>query len=248
MGSKAEHDKLPLYRWVILVIASLLIFMTSYVQFQISSLSSLIIPQFNLDAVEFSSLLLAPLLSGVFLSIPSGVLCDRFGPRTVVGVATAFSVAAAFVRIFAGDYLTLFGTMVVLGVCPAVLQASLIKVFCVWFKGDSDFAMGIYFASASVGIACSQATSNLFGSLEAAFLTSSLVFLGCGIAWVVLARDVPAGEAPPPRESLSQYLRVATSSKSVWLIAAAVGLGMATSTAYMGLFPQALIDTHAFNP
>ena len=48
--------------------------MTNYLQFQVSSLAPLIVPRFGLDSVQLSSLLLAPLLSGVFLSIPGGVL------------------------------------------------------------------------------------------------------------------------------------------------------------------------------
>ena len=247
-GKDGSDRRLSAYRWVILFVACALIFMTNYLQFQVSSLAPLIVVRFGLDSVELSSLLLAPLLSGVFLSIPGGVLCDRFGPRVVVAVATAVSVAAGFARVGAGDYSSLFCAMLLLGCCPAVLQASLIKLFCIWFKGASNLAMGLYFASASVGIACAQATSNLFPTMDAAFLAPSVLFLLCGVAWALFARDVPEGEAPPEGERIVRYLKTAATSKNVWLIALAVGLGMATSTAYMGLFPQALYEVHGLDP
>lgn len=250
MGDRADgsEQRLSGYRWVILLVACALIFMTNYLQFQVSSLAPLIVPRYGLDAVQLSSLLMAPLLSGVFLSIPGGVLCDRFGPRVVVSVATAVSVVAAFARVGAFDYPTLFCSMFLLGCCPAVLQASLIKLFCIWFKRSSNLAMGIYFASASVGIACAQATSNLFPTMTTAFLVPSGLFLACGIAWAVFARDVPTGEVPPEGESIARYLKTASTSKNVWLIAFAVGVGMATSTAYVGLLPQALFEVHGLDP
>ena len=244
-GKDGSDRRLSAYRWVILLVACALIFMTNYLQFQVSSLAPLIVVRFGLDSVELSSLLLAPLLSGVFLSIPGGVLCDRFGPRVVVAVATAVSVAAGFARVGAGDYSSLFCAMLLLGCCPAVLQASLIKLFCIWFKGASNLAMGLYFASASVGIACAQATSNLFPTMDAAFFAPSVLFLLCGVAWALF---VPEGEAPPEGERIVRYLKTAATSKNVWLIALAVGLGMATSTAYMGLFPQALYEVHGLDP
>lgn len=250
MGDRADGSdiRLSAYRWVILLVACALIFMTNYLQFQVSSLAPFIVSRFGLDSVELSSLLLAPLLSGVFLSIPGGVLCDRYGPRVVVAVATVVSVAAGFARVLAGDYPSLFCAMLLLGCCPAVLQASLIKLFCIWFGRSSNLAMGVYFASASVGIACAQATSNLFPDMEAAFLMPSLLFFVCGIAWAVFARDVPKGAQPPEDESIVRYLKTAATSKNVWLIALAVGLGMATSTAYVGLFPQALFEVHGLDP
>ena len=250
-GDHADRDsdrRLSPYRWVILLVSCALIFMTNYLQFQVSSLAPLIVPRFGLDSVQLSSLLLAPLLSGVFLSIPGGVLCDRFGPRAVVAVATAVSVAASFARVGAGDYPTLFCAMFLLGCCPAVLQASLIKLFCIWFKRSSNMAMGIYFASASVGIACAQATSNLFADMAVAFLVPSALFLACAAAWALFARDVPKGEEPPKGEPVARYLKTAAASKNVWLVALAVGLGMATSTAYVGLFPQALFEVHGLDP
>lgn len=250
MGDRADgsDQRLSAYRWVILLVACVLIFMTNYLQFQVSSLAPRIVPCYGLDAVQLSSLLMAPLLSGVFLSIPGGVLCDRFGPRVVVSMVTAVSVVAGFARVGAFDYPTLFCSMFLLGCCPAVLQASLIKLFCIWFKRSSNLAMGIYFASASVGIACAQATSNLFPDMTTAFLAPSALFLACGVAWAVFARDVPAGEAPPEGESIARYLKTASTSKNVWLIAIAVGVGMATSTAYVGLLPQALFEVHGLDP
>ena len=115
--------------------------------------------------------------------------------------------------------------MLLLGCCPAVLQASLIKLFCIWFKGASNLAMGLYFASASVGIACAQATSNLFPTMDAAFFAPSVLFLLCGVAWALFARDVPEGEAPPEGERIVRYLKTAATSKKRLAHRAGRGVG-----------------------
>lgn len=203
----------------------------------------MLIPLYGLDPSRVATLLFAPLLSGVILSIPGGMACDRIGPRITVGVAAVISAAAGFYRVGADSYAALFVSMLVSGFCPAVLQASSIKMFHVWFENRANFAMGVFFASASLGSAMAQATSNLFPDIRCAFLFSAIVFALSAAGWICLARDLPPGRRSPEVAVDSSHLIHAGASFKVWLVAAAVGLGMATSTAYMELLPQAYIET-----
>ncbi|MDY2777630.1 MAG: MFS transporter [Collinsella sp.] len=238
----SDHPAAP-YRWVILFLASFQIFAINYLQFQVSPLAHELIPIYDLDAGRIASLLFAPLLSGVLLSIPGGMACDRIGPRVTVGVAAMVSALAGFYRVNADSYGMLFCTMFISGACPAVLQAASLKVFHVWFKGQSNLAMGLFFASASLGGALAQATSNLFPDVWSAFSFSAFMFATSAVGWVLFSRDLPPGyEAPKSEANLAHIVHAAGSIK-VWLVAASVGLGMATSTAYMELLPQAYIET-----
>ena len=75
---KEQLPKLSNYKWVILAIAALMDVISNYVQFQISALATQIMPALHITPPQFSSLLMAPMLIAVFLSIPAGSLADKF--------------------------------------------------------------------------------------------------------------------------------------------------------------------------
>ena len=66
-----ESRTLSSYRWVVLLVSCLIIFIADYIQFQLSALATEIMPALGIDVAQFSALLLAPLLAGVFVSIPA---------------------------------------------------------------------------------------------------------------------------------------------------------------------------------
>lgn len=243
-----EARSLSPYRWVILLVSCLVIFVADYMQYQLAALAYVIMPDLNIDVAQFSALLLGPILAGVFASIPGGSLADRFGSKGVVTVAVVISLLGAFGRLIASDFVTMLVMMVVIGVAPAVLQAASIKFYGSWFEDKMDFAMGVYFAAACAGIALGLATSTLFPSVQMAYLFSSIAFAVVLVLWVVLFRNVPKGTPLPPAEPVLKYFGVAARSRGVWLIAIAAGLGMATATNYSGILPQALIDMRDVDP
>ncbi|MEG0323293.1 MAG: MFS transporter, partial [Raoultibacter sp.] len=235
------------YRWVVLGVSCLIIFVADYIQFQLSALAIEIMPALGIDVAQFSALLLAPLLAGVFVSIPGGSLADKYGAKIVVGIATALSVILAFGRLAAGDFTMMLIMMLGTGIAPSVLQAATIKLFGAWFEEKMDFAMGIYFAAACCGIAAGLATSAFFPSVQDAYLWSSIAFAVVRVLWLVLAKNQPAGAAVPPSEPVMQYFGVAIKNKFVWLIAIATGLGMATATNYSGILPQAMVEVRGID-
>ncbi|MEG0375016.1 MAG: MFS transporter [Raoultibacter sp.] len=242
-----ETRKLSSYRWVVLGVSCLIIFVADYIQFQLSALAIEIMPALGIDVAQFSALLLAPLLAGVFVSIPGGSLADKYGAKIVVGIATALSVILAFGRLAAGDFTMMLIMMLGTGIAPSVLQAATIKLFGAWFEEKMDFAMGIYFAAACCGIAAGLATSAFFPSVQDAYLWSSIAFAVVLVLWLVLAKNQPAGAAVPPSEPVMQYFGVAIKNKFVWLIAIATGLGMATATNYSGILPQAMVEVRGID-
>ncbi|MEG0757481.1 MAG: MFS transporter, partial [Raoultibacter sp.] len=129
-----ETRKLSSYRWVVLGVSCLIIFVADYIQFQLSALAIEIMPALGIDVAQFSALLLAPLLAGVFVSIPGGSLADKYGAKIVVGIATALSVILAFGRLAAGDFTMMLIMMLGTGIAPSVLQADTIKLFGAWFE------------------------------------------------------------------------------------------------------------------
>lgn len=235
-----EKRKLPAYRWVILVLISLFAFMGNYAQFQISIYAVTIMADLGIDMAGFSMLLLVPMLAGAIFSIPFGTLGDRFGAKKVVTVLAIVSAIGAFMRAYTDTFELQMVSMFMISLSLAAINANLLKLFGAWFQEKTGFAMGIFFATACMGIVAAQALGFLFPSVFVAYMTTAVVMAVLTILWVVFVRDLPKGVEPLPPEPVVQYLGVAMRSKGVWLIALAVGFGMASTTAYAGIAPQML--------
>ncbi|WEV39626.1 MFS transporter [Lactobacillus sp. ESL0681] len=241
-----QLPKLSNYRWVILAIAASLDMISNYVQFQISALATQIMPELHLTQPQFSSLLMAPMLIAVFLSIPAGSLADKFGAKKIVTVGLVVSVIGAFGRLWASNFITMMIILLLFGVYMALLNANTMKLFGTWFKQDTNMAMGIFFASASVGIMLSQITGPMFPNVQTAYIFSSVVLLILAVCWIVFVKDVPAGEELPKQEVVAEhkesswdFFKVAAKSKKTWIVAMSVGFGMGASEAFSGILPQA---------
>lgn len=237
-----QQPRLSSYRWVILTIVCLMDVTSNYIQFQISALATQIMPVLHISTAQFSSLLMAPMLVAVFLSIPAGSLADKFGAKKVVTVGCVISIIGAYGRIIANSFGMMMVMLLMFGVYMAILSTNTIKIFGIWFKQDTNLAMGMFFASASIGITLSQITGPLFSSVKAAYMFSSTVLLVLSVCWVLFIKDAPKGEKVPPSEPVTKYISVAIKSKKTWLVAIASGIGQAASMSFTGILPQALTN------
>lgn len=240
--------KLPAYRYVIVSVVCLMCFVGNYIQFQVSGLAYKIMPALGLSTAQFSSLLLAPMLVSVFISIPSGSLGDRIGPKKIVSISCIISIIGAFGRIIATNFALMMLMMLATGVSLAILNANLIKIFGVWFQEDTEKAMGYFYASSCLGIIVSQMTGALCPSVHSAYIASSVAMLIASVLWIVFIKDCPEGMSLPEPEPVVKYLKNAAKSKGTWLIAIIAGLGTASTTAYAGILPQALSFGRGVNP
>lgn len=243
-----NEGKLSGYRWVILFVSAFIIFMIDYMQFQLSGLAHLIMPDLGIDVAQFSALLLGPMLAGAIISIPVGSLADRYGSKIVVTVCTVVSVAAGFGRLLSGDFMSMAVMMFGLGFAGVAIQTVTIKIYGAWFQEKLDFAMGVFFAAACTGIASSLATSTLFPSVDAAFMFSAVALAVGLVLWVIFAKNAPAGTPLPEPEPVMKNLGVVVKNKYIWLIALACGFGLATATNYSGILPQAFIEVRGVDP
>ncbi len=227
-------------RWLILSLVCIFIFIANNLQFQLSAYAHIVIPQFGLDHVQYSQLFMAPMLTAVVASVPMGALSDRFGPKRVIAVANIVALAGMVLRIAAWDYASIFASMLLLGLSPASISVNLAKMLGAWFGERVDAAVGAYYTFSSLGIACAMVSSSMGVSLRAMLAACVVGMIVSTVTWMLLAKDNPCGAAPGKIEPTLQYLRAASKSGSVWLIAIALGLGLAASTAYSAFLPQHL--------
>ena len=229
------------YRWTILIIVCAICFMANFMQYQVSAWGVTVMDMMQTDVAGLTNLMLMPMLTAVFLSIPSGSLADKFGVKRVVSVALTISVAGGFLRSFTlGSVPAQTVAMFLIGFGIAALNANLAKILGTWFKEQTSLAMGFFYAASCVAIVIAQVFSTLMGTLFASYLIAAFLMAAAAVAWIVFARNVPAGEPLPESEPIVQYLKIACKSKNVWFIALAYGLTLASTTAYCSILPSAL--------
>lgn len=112
---------------MILLIVCLVCILANYMQYQVSALAVQIMPMFSIDEAGFSMLLLMPMLTAVFMSIPMGTLGDRIGPKKVVGVCMIIAVAGGFLRTFGDSFILQLVSMFMLGAGISALNANLAR-------------------------------------------------------------------------------------------------------------------------
>ncbi|WP_161522290.1 MFS transporter [Bifidobacterium xylocopae] len=243
-----EKMKKPAYRWVILVIVCLVGILSNYMQYQISALAVFLMPMLKISQTGFSTLMMMPMLTAVFLSIPMGTYGDRIGPKKVVLAGLAVAVIGAWVRTFGLNFPMQVLSMFLLGAGIAALNSNLVKIFSVWFGDQTQMAMGFFFGSAGVGVILAQMVAPMF-SVFNSYLIAAIILTVATIMWIILIKDAPDGVTlPPATDSPLKYFGVAAKSRNVWLVALCYGFSMAASTAFAGFIPQTLINSNGFTP
>lgn len=232
------------YKWVILVLTCLVCIIANYMQYQVSALAVTLMPQLGIDQAGFSMLMLMPMLTAVFLSIPTGSIADKIGPKKVITVCMLVSIVGAFIRAFVMSFVAQLISMFLIGFFICALNANLIKVFAAWFGNRAQVGMGVWFGSADVGVIGAQMLAPQMPSVQFSYLTAAIALVVITLLWIIFMRDAPKGASAAftgGGESPLKYMKVAAKSRNVWLVGLCYGFSMAAVTAFAGFIPQALI-------
>ena len=160
----------------------------------------------------------------IFAAIPGGSLLDRMGVRKALFLAALLIAASGLLRGLAGDYITLFLAVAVLGHGGPLISTGAPKMVQGWFQGaERGFAMGIYITGPAVGsiLALSLSNSVLLPAFGGRWGWVMFVWAGAallaGLAWLWIA-SMPAMRAAeaihggakklPQMEVVRQLIRV----------------------------------------
>lgn len=225
-----------------------IVFAANYAQYQVSGLAHLVVSDLHLTSAEFSAVLFAPFVPAVVFGMPVGVCADRYGVKVLVFIASAISAIAAVARAECASFATLFTATMLLGAAPCVVNAIVLKVLGSAFGGETDRAMGWFYAAGSGGIACSLATSPLFATPGQAYTLAAVLFAMFGLLWLLVAPSADVLQAAdgfgvqgaePAASSASAFAAV-IKMPMVWLVAILLGVALASATAYSGYLVSAL--------
>lgn len=213
------------FKWAVLAVLVAGTAMLNYSNMVFASRPVDVMAQYGMDQAQLTAISSIGVLPGAFFSIALGNYFDKHGSRSIRFVGAALIALAAccqLARVYADSYVALFAITFLSGTFFLPTQVLPAKLIEAWFpRRQMGTAMGVFGASAGVGIMAVFAFGSLFATTTAALLSCAVGF-GCVAAlWAAFAKlpEQPLGRAgavagDAPKVSLKAVL----TSKSMWLV------------------------------
>jgi MFS family permease len=187
----------------------------SIVQQAVGVLAPFLIVEFGLNKAGLGAMFTSLYLGSALFTALGGVLTDRFGERTMVGVSGIIMAVALLASAAIPQYPWLVFTMGLFGVGYAAQTPAGGRAILSWFDRDRGFAMGIRQTGVPIGGFVGAVVLPLaalhFGGYRAAMLVAAALVTVTTLLACLFYRDA-AGDRPPPsrfREVLAGMHRLA---------------------------------------
>ena len=191
------------------------------------------------------SVLGAPVIISIFLSLPGGALADRFGVKRVVAISITIAGIFGILRGLSTTYTELFVFTVISGFG---LVPTLPKLVRDWFpRSQIGIATGIYTTGFATGLTLGLATTYpLFEfNWKLAFYSISGLVLLVSVIWSLLAKEK---KGKIDEHSLSQELSMVFRHFDGWMCAMIGAFTLGGIMLFLGIFPLASEMVHSVSP
>jgi len=214
-------------RW--LVLAAVFAARTSMgFQFQsVGSVGPLLVTQLAIDFAVLGSLIGIYKLPGVILALPSGLLGNRFGEKSMLVLSMAVMTGGGLITAASDDYGVVFTGRLLSGAGAVLFNVLSAKMIADWFaEKELTIAFAIHVNSWPFGIALGLSTQAALAetlSVNAMFATAAAL---CAVGVVLLmvgSKDYPptdlspAGHAPKPGLTRREFGLVSLAAM-IWLL------------------------------
>ena len=140
------------YRWTILGVVVFCLLAFAIVFQSIPPILGILIDTFRISHAQAGALMSLFSLPAIFLSLPGGVLTDRYGARTAGSIAFPIMVLGTAIVALGGSYWVLGLGRLVAGVGAAVLLVVTPKVITSWFREqEMGLSMGVFNTAVPLG-------------------------------------------------------------------------------------------------
>ena len=240
------------YRWFILVLLTLIgTFVAAIPSSCMPPLFKEMAGDLHMDLVQIGEIWGISSLAGLFVSIPGGILSDRFNSRFFIGICCVLVGITGALRGLSYSFWSLAATVFLNGVIRLMLPVAVTKTIGIWFKGKNlGTAQGIGAMGMGFGLMLGPLVSATFlspalgGWRNVMYLYGGIaVFMG--ILWLIFGREPPravsntAGAAViRPGEALSRILH----NKYVWFLGLLLFFRTASIMGVTGYVPTYLKD------
>jgi len=216
------------YRWLILALSATTF--TFVVALPFSCMPVLfkeISEDLGLSLVQIGTIWGIVSLSGIFVSLPAGLLGDKFSVKYIIGASCLLAGIAGGIRGLSGSFVVLLVTMFLYGILRAMIPINTTKTVGLWFKGQNlGLANGVISMGMGLGLMLGpliSATllSPLLGGWRNVLILYGGISVLISLLWFFFGREPDESESAfigvgkiPVRQALSKMLRL----KALWLI------------------------------
>ena len=215
------------FKWAVLAVLVMGTAMLNYSNMVFASRPLDVMAQYGMDQAQLTAISSIAVLPGAFFSIALGNWFDKHGSRGVRYVGAALIALAACCqlwRVYADSYVALFAITFLSGTFFLPTQVLPAKLIEAWFpRRQMGTAMGVFGASAGVGIMAVFAFGSLFPSTTVALLSCAAGFACVALLWAAFAklpeRGSGQGTGIDARAGTPDVdLRAVLTSKSMWTV------------------------------
>lgn len=181
----------------------------------------------NMTLVQIGAIWGLSSMAGIFVSIVSGILSDRFSSRLMLGVFCVLGGITGGLRGISGGFLSLAITVFISGIARMMLPVIITKTVGGWFKGPRlGMAIGVTAMGMGLGLmlgplVSATVLSPLLGGWRNVLYLYGAIAVFTGLVWLMFGRnpyradstDEVSGSVPLGR-SFSTLIRL----KDLWLI------------------------------
>lgn len=211
------------YRWTILALGTAAQASYSAVFLGLPVLAPVLRADYDLSLAEIGLALATVSIGSTLTLFPWGLLADRIGERTVLGLGLGACAAALVAAAFASSFGSLFVALTIAGAAGASVNAASGRAVMGWFEaGQRGLALGI--RQTAIPLGGVAAALVLPPVTEAGGLRAGLLVLAGGCLATALAGVIGLREAPPGPEEAHIGAIHPVRDRRIWRLAVASAL------------------------
>jgi predicted MFS family arabinose efflux permease len=228
-------------RWVILGVATLCCIAFAVTMQSVPPILSLIMAEFKLSYAQGGLLMSLFALPGIVISLPAGMLADRYGQKTIGIICFALMIAGTAIFASGNSLPVLALGRVVAGAGALTLLVLAPQLLAQWFAGrEMGIAMGVVNTAMPLGTILSLNFLSLLGEnlgwRASAWISAAVPLIGL-VVFVFLFAPAPDTSQRIRSKGESFFQSIRLTGTSIWI------LGIAWL-----LFNAAIISLFTFNP
>ncbi|MDR1713269.1 MAG: MFS transporter [Coriobacteriales bacterium] len=244
-ATKNGLDKLSPKRWIAVLCMGLMHAICMGSAVLPGAYSGIIIGEWGVAPTSFVQLTMCSFLAGAIMSIPGGILADKFGVTKVLGIGMVIAFLSSVCRIFAtqaASFPLVFVFSFLIGTGLAGMNANSVKFLQPWFKHTMSTGMTLYVSGAGIGVVGLMFVAGTFFPTDQVmmYIVAAAIFAVACVVWFAFARMPKDYVAIKDDYSLAAVKTVCT-NKILILVSIAMVLTMASSASYAGNVPVVFI-------
>lgn len=230
-------------RWVILFVIYLCMLAYAFILQSVPPILSLVITDFNLSHAQGGLLMSFFALPGIIISIPAGILADRYSQKAIGVISLALMIGGAAIFATANSMLMLSLGRTISGIGAIFLGIMAPQLLAQWFIGyEMGIAMGIFNTAVPLGTILSLNFLSLLAQnlswRASIWLTAGVSLLALVLFALLFAPARKDRHTLPPSESLWQSVRL--TGVPIWFIGIAWLLFNAVMISFFTFTPDML--------